>query len=73
MSIGRALSIINGPKIKKLEKNKRIKELELKIDYISKMTLIQYLRYINEKEKVKEIIEENSVSTFVEEIEEKFS
>ena len=73
MSIGNALSIINGPKIKKLEKNKRIKELELKIDNISKMTLIQYLRYINEKEKGKEIIEENSISTIDEEIEEKLS
>ena len=37
------------------------------------MTLIQYLRYINEKEKGKEIIEENSISTIDEEIEEKLS
>ena len=73
MSIGRALSIINGLKIKKLEKDKKVKELELKIDNISKMSLIQYLKYINENEKDKEIIEENSISTIDEEIEEKLS
>ena len=63
-------------KIKKLEKDKKVKELELKIDNISKMNLLEYLKYINEKEKEKqkqEIFEENSISTIEEEIEEKLS
>ena len=52
------------------KKNKGIKELELKIDNILRMTLIQYLRYINENEKDKEDIEENSISTIDEDFEE---
>ena len=54
MSIGRALSIINGPQTAEDEKKLAISEKEKKIDLISKMTLWEYLEHHKEKEKEKE-------------------
>ena len=53
MSIGRALSIINGPQTAENEKKLAISENEKKIDLISKMTLWEYLEHHKEKEKKK--------------------
>ena len=50
MALGRALSIINAPANLEEEKNKKIGEIERKIDKISKMNMMDYLKYLDEKE-----------------------
>ena len=71
LSIGRALRIINEPKNIKDEKDKNIGELESKINTISKMTLLEYLKYLNDMESKKGF--EDDDSSTIDEIEEKIS
>ena len=68
LSLGRALTIINEPKNLKDKKDKNIGELESKINMISKMTPLEYLKYLNDMEKGYE----DDDST-IDEIEEKIS
>ena len=58
LSIGKALSIIRGSKsgLKK-EKKDTIEEIRTKIKEIGKMNMIDYLKYLNEKEKDNESVE----------------
>ena len=51
MSIGIALSIINGPQRTTEERDKTILKKEKEIESISKMTLWEYLEHFREKEK----------------------
>ena len=51
MSIGRALSIIEGIDRLIKEKSSKMKELKLKINKISKMNLKDYIKYKNGKVK----------------------
>ena len=50
-SLGIALSIINGPKRIKEEREKKLEEFKLLIEQISKMDIIQYLKHIKERKK----------------------
>jgi hypothetical protein len=50
MSIGIALSIINGPEEMKYKKETSIAHIDELISKISKMTILEYLNYMNEKE-----------------------
>ena len=74
MSIGRALSIVEGPKRLKTEKEKKVGEIKKKIEKISKMTLKEYIEHRNGKENENEIEIENwdEEETNVSEIEKKF-
>ena len=60
MSIGRALSIVEGPERLKTEKEKKVGEIKKKIEKISKMTLKEYIVHRNGKENENEIEIENS-------------
>jgi len=71
LSIVRALRIINEPKNLKDEKDKNIGELELKINIISKMTLLEYLKYLNDMENKKGFEDDDSWT--IDDIEEKIS
>ena len=51
LSIGRVLSIINGPEKAKEEKIQRSNEIKNKIDKIQKMNLYEYLDHISGKKK----------------------
>ena len=57
MALGRVLSIINAPANLEEEKNKKIDEIE-------KMNMMEYLKYLNEKEndEENEIVDEKSLS-----------
>jgi len=72
LSLGRALSIIDGPTRTKDERDKKIKEIEEKIALVTKMSLRDYLKYLNGKiiKNKDEDNEENSVST-IDEFEER--
>ena len=54
MSIGLALSIVNGPEITNKEKEKALSNIEKEIEAISNMSLWEYLNHLKEKEKDKE-------------------
>ena len=73
LSLGRALAITEGPTRSKAERDERIKEIDEKINYISKMSIREYLNYSRDKERKKadRNDEENSVSTIDEIIEER--
>ena len=75
MSIGRALSIVEGPERLKTEKEKKVGEIKKKIEKISKMTLKEYIEHRNGKENENEIEIENSdeEETNVSEIEKKIN
>ena len=76
MSIDKGLSITEGPARSEEEMNKKFKEINNKINFISNLTIIEYLNYTKGKEKgnntkVEEENDENSFSTvgeFFEEI-----
>ena len=77
MSIGRALSIVNGPSASMKEKEQILSNIKRKIEAISKMSLSDYLEHMKEKEN-KEVQKKeednksiNSESTFDELIEQK--
>ena len=77
MSIGRALSIVNGPSDSMKEKEQILSKINKKIESISKMSLSDYLEHMKEKEN-KEVRKKeddnksiNSESTFDELIEQK--
>ena len=72
LSLGRALSIIDGPTRTKDERDKKIKEIEEKIALVTKMSLRDYLKYLNGKiiKSKDEDNEENYVST-IDEFEER--
>lgn len=72
-SIGRGLSIVQGPERAREERDQKIKEIDGKIELISKMPIKQYLNYLNEKNKKFENKneDESSLSTISEEIEER--
>ena len=74
-SIGRGTSITQGPERKKNERDKKIRDIEDRIELISKMSLRQYLDYSRKKEE-KEDADNNdecSLSTLSEEIEERLN
>ena len=75
MSIGRALSIVEGPDRMNQEKNEKIEELNLKIDKINNMTLKEYIEHKNEKEREKEQdnISDEEEDTMMDEIEKKIN
>ena len=50
MSIGRALSIVNGPSASMKEKEQILSNIKRKIESISKMSLSDYLEHMKEKE-----------------------
>ena len=58
MSLGRALSITDGPERLINEKEEKIKEIKKKIEKISKMSLKEYINHKNKK--IKENIENDS-------------
>ena len=49
MSIGRALSIVNGPSASMKEKEQILSNIKRKIEAISKMSLSNYLEHMKEK------------------------
>ena len=51
MSIGRALSITQGPERLTKERDEKIREIKLKINKISKMNLKEYIKHKNGKDK----------------------
>ena len=67
------MAITEGPTRSKAERDERIKEIDEKINYISKMSIREYLNYSRDEErkKVERNDEENSVSTIDEIIEER--
>ena len=72
MPLGIGLSIMEGPERTKDERNKKIKEIDEKIESILNMSLIEYLNYLRVKDlKKEENIDENSLSTVPEEIDER--
>ena len=72
MPLGIGLSIMEGPERTKDERNKKIKEIDEKIESILNMSLIEYLNHLRGKDlKKEEYIDENSLSTVPEEIEER--
>lgn len=70
LSLGRVLSIIEGPTRTKDERDKKIKKIDEKIALVTKMSLRDYVNYLNGKNfKNEDENEENSISTIdVEEI-----
>ena len=50
MSIGHALSIVNGPSVSMKEKEQILSNIKRKIESISKMSLSDYLEHMKEKE-----------------------
>ena len=53
MPLGIGLSIVEGPERAKDERDKKIKEIDEKIDSILKMSLNLYLYYLEGKDKKK--------------------
>ena len=51
MSLGRALSITQGPERLTKERDEKIREIKLKINKISKMNLKEYIKHKNGKDK----------------------
>ena len=72
LSIGRALSIVEGPVRAKEEKEQKIKEIEIMMESVSNISLREYFNYINGKniKSEEKNDEENSLST-IDEIEER--
>ena len=59
MSIGVALSIVNGPQKAVQEREKSVTNIEKEIDLISKMSFWEYLEHMkgNEKEELKKMMQ----------------
>ena len=51
MFLGFGLSVIEGPERAKEERDKKIREIDEKIDSILKMSLFQYLNHLRGKDK----------------------
>ena len=72
LSLGRRISIIERPKRLKEERNELVKQKEEKIKIIEKMSLIEYLDYLNGRNnKIEEDVADDNSETIMEEIEER--
>ena len=69
MSIGRALSIIQGPERLTKERDEKIREIKLKINKICKMNLKEYIKHKNGRDKD----ENDDEDTVMDEIEKKIN
>ena len=58
--MGKALNIINGPKRLREERDKKLADLEGKINNISDMSLTDYIRHLNQEESEKMKINDES-------------